>query len=203
MAGGASAPGAGIRFDWDPPLPEFHVELNRFAAGIADFSDMFAAIGGLFKQDMAAQFVTEGGASGDPWAKLSDAYATWKAAKYPGRGIGFVSGALMESLTGGAGYVEIISPTTAEFGQSDEATQTPDGSYGAFFDKGWAHQVDSASAPARPILRFTAAWGRAWSSLMSDWVRLEAHHAGLLGAGARIYNQPLSDLSFSETLPSD
>jgi hypothetical protein len=202
MPASASAPGMGVLFNWDPPLPEFHVEMNRFADGISDFTALFSEIGGLFKQDMAAQFVTEGATSGDAWAPLSTAYAAWKAKHYPGRGIGFASGAGMQSLTGGAGYTEIITPTTAEFGQSDSATSTPDGSYMAFFDKGWSHASDGAHAPARPIMRFTAAWGRTWSAMTARWVRTEAHHAGLLGTGSKTFNQPLSDLSYTDTLPS-
>ena len=198
-----ASPGSGTFFAWDPPLKEFNYELDRFAAGISDFSDLFVEIGGLFKADMGTQFASEGSVSGAPWAPLTKEYAARKAAKWPGRTIGWASGKGMESLTGGPGYTEIITPMTAEFGQADDATATDDGSYMAFFDKGWNHSSDSAGAPARPILRFTEQWGRDYSRLTAAWVRAWAHHAGLIGTGAQLYNQPLSALSFSEALPSD
>ena len=189
------SPSATVQFDWDPPLKEFHFQLSRFGEGISDFTPLWAETGGLFKQDMAAQFATEGETSGDEWAPLSDAYAAWKAKHYPGRTIGWLTGALMQSMTGGAGYIELFTPLTAEFGQADGATPTEDGSYGRFFNDG------TDKMPARPLLRFSLAWGVAFQNAAANWVRLEAHHSGLIGVGSKTYNQPLSAWTCPTTHP--
>jgi hypothetical protein len=183
---------ATVQFDWDPPLAEFHVQMSRFGEDLSDFTDLFAVIGGYFKQEMAAEFVSEGETSGSHWKELSDnpeghGYKSWKERKFPGRGIGFLSGALIESLTGGAGYTEIITPLTAEFGQADGATAA---AYGEYF------------AEERPVLRFTPQQGEVWQKATHRWVIDAMHHVGGAGALSSVANAPLSDLSYSETLPS-
>ena len=190
-------PAATIQFDWDPPLKEFHFQLSRFGEGIGDFTPLWVETGGLFKQDMAAQFATEGATSGDEWAPLSDAYAAWKEKHYPGRTIGWLTGALMQSMTGGAGYTEILTPLTAEFGQDDGSTPAEGGSYGRYFNDG------TDKMPARPVLRFGPAWGVAFQHAAGVWVREEAHHSGLIGTLSSVANAPLPSLSFSEPLPVD
>jgi hypothetical protein len=187
-----AAPQATVQFDWDPPLKEFHFQLSRFGEGISDFSPLFAETGQLFKADMAAQFVTQGETSGDEWAPLSPAYAAWKAKKFPGRTIGWLTGALMQSMTGGAGYTEIITPLTAEFGEADGAAAT---AYAHYFDEG------TDKMPARPVLRFGPAWGVAFQHAAATWVREEAHHSGLIGVGSKTYTQELPSLSYDEPLP--
>ena len=189
---------ATVQFDWDPPIKEFHFQLSRFGEGISDFRPLWEQTGFLFKQDMAAQFATQGDTSGDEWAPLSEAYAAWKAKHYPGRTIGWLTGALMQSMTGGAGYTEIFTPLSAEFGQADGATAASNGaSYGRYFNDG------TGKMPARPVLRFTPAWGVAFQNAAAMWVREEAHHSGLIGALSSVANAPLSGLSYQETLPSD
>jgi hypothetical protein len=188
------APKSTVQFDWEPSLKEFHFRLSRFGENISDFSPLFLEIGQLFKQEMAATFVTQGGASGGEWEPLSPAYAAWKSKKFPGRGIGFLTGALMASMTGGPGYTEIITPLTVEFGEADDSPPTE---YAKYFDEG------TDKMPARPVLRYAPAWGVAWQRMTVDWVRGEAHHAGLMGAGSILYQQTLSGLSYDEPLPVD
>jgi hypothetical protein len=199
----AATPGAGVRFDWDPPLPEFHFELNRFAELISDFSPLFETFSVVFQNWMREAFATEGESTGPVWAPLKPAYEAWKAKHYPGGSIGVRTRAFLESMTGGEGYEEVIGPTEASFGQSEAATHTDDGSYGAFFNYGWHHRVDAGWAPPRPVLRFTPGQGRQFSSLAAMWVRQSAHHAGLLGTLSSVATAPLSDLSYSEPLPAD
>jgi len=47
-------PTATLRFDFDPPLKEFHFELSRFGQGLSDFTPLWLTLGGLFRQEMAA-----------------------------------------------------------------------------------------------------------------------------------------------------
>ena len=184
-----------LRFDFSPPLQEFHVALSRFGSGISDFRDLWPVLGNLFKQEMAAQFATEGVAGGERWAPLSDDYKTWKDAHYPGRTIGVLTGALAQSMTGGPGYTEILSPMAAEFGMSDSS---PAAEYGSYFDGG------TDKMPARPVLAGLDRpdYGRAWAIAAAAWVRGEAHHAGLMGAMSASANASLSDLSYHEALPA-
>jgi hypothetical protein len=81
---------------------------------------------------MGSQFATQGAYFGTKWKPLSEAYRAWKARAYPGRGIGHLTGRLMNSLTGGGGYTEKIDAKSAEFGQSENAEAA---AYGHYFAK--------------------------------------------------------------------
>ena len=157
-------------FTFVPPLPAFRRMITGFAEGISHFETLFAAWGGLFKQEMAAQFESEGAASGGPWQALSADYATWKQAHYPGHKIGFLTGALMNAMTGGGGYTEVIGPHSAEYGMSDSAEARP---YGGFFDR------------VRPVLRMAPEWGAAWQEMAQDWLAAEGR-SRFAGGGASL-----------------
>lgn len=180
----STPPGAGVRFEFafDPPLKEFRFEINRFAMGIADYSTLFGALSLLFQAEMREQFASEGAVSGEQWAELSPAYASWKqGGQYAGRPIGVLSGALRSSMTGGEGYSEHIGPMVAEFGQ-DEGTDAA--AYGPFF------------AARRPVIRMTPLWGRAWQKTTHEWVVSEARDAFGLGGQlfAKAYGQRITGI---------
>jgi phage gpG-like protein len=191
---------AGVTFDLrtDPPLKEFEFKLSRFSKGISDFSPMFERIGGVFRQQMKKQFQSEGALGSGRWAKLSDGkdgvpgYATWKARHFPGAKIGHLTGALEKSMTGGSGYSQDIRPREASFGMDTSSKAV---SYGKYFAGG------TDKMPARPVIVATALRGTQLRRTVDIWVRDEAHHAGLIGAGSQIYNTPLSGLAFNESLP--
>jgi hypothetical protein len=97
-------------------------KFNRFGQHIDDFSDLWPSWGGVFKEDMGAQFATEGAyLNASRWKPLSPAYKLWKTIHYPGRGIGHLTGRLMTSLTGGGGYTETAEKHRGAFGMSDHA----------------------------------------------------------------------------------
>ena len=73
--------------------------IARIAEGIADYRPVWAAIEDEFHAQMANQFRTKGEEAGAPWAPLSEAYAAWKEAHYPGRPILQRTGDLYRSLT--------------------------------------------------------------------------------------------------------
>ena len=180
-----SKPTATLRFDFDPPLKEFHFELSRFGQGLSDFTPLWLTLGGLFRQEMAAQFATEGDAGGEHWApyggETAPAYELWKAKNYPGRTIGWLTGALMESMTGGPGYSEEFTPFIAKFGQADGAAAAE---YGPYFNDG------TDKMPARPLLNFTPQQGLIWQKAAVNFVREEYHHSGL---GNRMYTTALTE----------
>jgi hypothetical protein len=163
-------PGVQFNFAVDPPLKEFNFAVNRFAMGISDYTSLFGALSLTFQMEMREQFASEGGASGERWAQLSPAYKAWKEEKYPGQPIGVLSGALRESMTGGTGYSETITPMVAEFGEDPGADAAE---YGPYF------------AARRPVMRMTTGWGRAWQKVTHEWVVSEARDA--FGLGGQLF----------------
>lgn len=61
-------------------------KLKKFGVSILDLSDSMDATGryltGFFSGEV---FASRGGAIGQPWPRLSERYAAWKAEQYPGR----------------------------------------------------------------------------------------------------------------------
>ena len=174
----ATAGKGGFDFRTDPPLKEFEFRLSRFTDGISDWSEMFEGIGMVFRRQMRDQFRTEGASGTGRWKSLSKDYADWKQRHYPGQKIGHLTGALRSSMTGGSGYSQHIGRTDASFGMDASSKAEP---YGAFFSF------------ARPVIQANAERGRAFQQSAIAWVREEAHHAGLIGAGSQKYQKPLLD----------
>jgi phage gpG-like protein len=175
-------------FRTEPPLKEFQFELSRFSKGISDWSPMFKRIGGVFRAQEKDQFRSEGALGGGRWKALSPEYKAWKERKYPGRKIGVLTGALQKSMTGGSGYSEHVTATTASFGLDDGSKAAP---YAKYF------------AAERPVLVGTALRGRQMSNTVAVWVREEAHHAGLIGTGSKTYTQELPSTDYAQALSAD
>ena len=152
-------PGQGGKavFDFrvDPPIKELEFRVSRFADGIKDFTTLFTALAELFKREMVETFETEGERGGGRWTPLTDSYATWKQAHYPGRKIGVLTGALRSSMTGGGGWSQTIGKSSANFGMSPSS---PAAKYGPFFDE------------RRKVIRITPAMGRDWQKVTHTWL---------------------------------
>jgi len=73
--------------------------IARFADGCADYQPIWSMIAEEFRAIEAAQFASEGAEGGEAWQALSDQYADWKEAHYPGRPILQRTGDLVASLT--------------------------------------------------------------------------------------------------------
>jgi len=72
--------------------------------------DLSEPLGELMDQildSVAAQFDTEGAASGSPWAPLSDEYGQWKAEHYPGRKILIREGVMQAAMLNRAEAVHV------------------------------------------------------------------------------------------------
>ena len=175
----------------DPPLKELQFKLSRFSEGISDFAPMFLRIGAVFRAQEKEQFKSEGALGAGRWAPLSPDYKAWKARKYPGRKIGVLTGALQRSMTGGAGYSQRVTRTNASFGLDPSSKADP---YARYFAGG------TEKMPARPVIVATALRGRQMSRTVDVWVREEAHHAGLIGAGSKLYQQELSGVDYKQAL---
>ncbi len=186
----ATAGKGGFDFRTDPPLKEFEFRLSRFTDGISDWGPMFERIGHVFIKQEKRQFASEGGPN--RWTELSDnpagfGYKSWKQRHYPGQKIGHLTGALRSSMTGGAGYSQRIGKTSASFGMDSSSKAEP---YGAYF------------SALRPVIVATAFRGQEIQQSAIAWVREEAHHSGLIGAGSKTYTQALPDTDFGASLPS-
>jgi hypothetical protein len=171
-----------------PPMKELQFKLSRWTELISDWDPLMHLYGDRFKRQMVEQFATQGEMSGERWADTDPVYTAWKLAHYGTSRVGVRSEALLSSMTGGGGYSEIIERTWASFGMSVNSLAK---GYGSYF------------AEKRPVIRMTERWARQYQKDAHEWLNTEAHHAGFTGAGSRIYNSPLSDLSYTESLPVD
>lgn len=74
-----------IRLDFD--LDAEDERLRWLVAQLLDLRPFWPRVVTLAIQWWGKQFETEGAFGGHPWPPLSPAYAAWKAAHYPGRGL--------------------------------------------------------------------------------------------------------------------
>jgi len=149
-----------------PPLKDFQFRIDEFNKGITDWTVPLTACGELFRRQMMEVFTSEGGASGEQWEDLSEPYATWKEENYPGMPIGVLTGALMESMTGGEGWSQNIEKTRADYGMSPDSDAAD---YGAAF------------AEVRPVIRMRPEWGESYRRVVQTW--LVANERGSMGIG--------------------
>lgn len=130
-----------------PGLPSLVVGLQRMQTDIGDWSLFWTQrFAPAFYANMRQDVTLEGGGSGARWAPLSPAYATWKAARFPGAGILVRSGALKASLAGPDSPLSVFrpGPTSLEIG-----TSVPYAMY---------HQLGTSRMPQRPPLRVNGAF---------------------------------------------
>lgn len=126
--------------------------LSRFADKVRDFSPAFREIVGAFREMEALQFRSQGGYGGDPWAPLAPSTARRRGAAP----ILIRSGALLDSLTGGAGFVEEVHPMQVRMGSA-----VPYGRY---------HQLGTMYMPARSPIRLPESEKQKWMKIMHRYV---------------------------------
>jgi hypothetical protein len=152
-----------IKFDvrTEPDLNGFAFAVGRFAERVGDWHQLLEGFGELFKGEMRRQFATEGGNEGG-WAPLTDAYAAWKEAHFPGRPIGVLRGYLRSGMTGGEGYTQTIGKTEASYGLGSGPATV----YGRFFDE------------KRKVIAFSDTAPQRWQKLTQEWLTDLAAEAG-------------------------
>lgn len=153
----------GFSFEYDP-RPALSM-LDRIIGAMRDLSPFYEQVlEPDFYEMQARRFSTEGGE--DPWARLSDQYAAWKARHFPGQPILVATGALRAGLTsqGGAGNVRRIDATTMEVGTSDP--------------KAPFHQFGTSRMPRRQVIDFTGTDERRWQDLAERYFERIAKEAG-------------------------
>lgn len=143
-----------------PGLAALSVGLSRLRTDISDWTafwrDRFAP---FFYYSVQQDFVLEGGGSGALWVPLSQAYAKWKAARFPNAGILVRSGALKASLSGPADPLAIFRPgaTSLTIGTAAQ---------GAIYQ-----QLGTRFMPQRPPMRLTGAFMGVVGKDMQKWVQ--------------------------------
>lgn len=144
----------------------FHRRFTRFISDLADLSPAFEDMADSFRRFMAEGFDSEGAATGDRWTPLSTAYAAWKARRYPGKAILQREGILLESLTGGAGEIRVITDRHLAVG-----TAVPYALY---------HQYGTRTGlPARPVIRLS-------EDMKRDWMRIMHRYLAQAVAGRKV-----------------
>ena len=65
---------------------ELASRMRKFGNSVLDLSDSMEQIGDYFDDFFSGQvFASRGQVIGEPWARLNNNYAAWKARKFPGR----------------------------------------------------------------------------------------------------------------------
>jgi len=164
MAGNA----LGFDIEMSPDYRNVHWALTRLENDLSDFRPLFGILGGLFKDAMRKQFATEGAFGAGGWKPLSPAYKLWKEEHYPGRPIGVLETHLRQAMTGGQGYSEHLTDTTASFGMDPSSKATP---YGKYF-----------AEKRRVLVLPRSEWIR-WRHMADQWIM------SVLGEAASAFGQ--------------
>lgn len=130
-------------------LQRLGVAFERAGAELTDLGrNVFPLLTPVFEAAEKRQFDAQGaGPVAGSWNPLSEAYAAWKAKKYPGRPILQRTGALLEALTVAS------SPFAArDFNASTFLFGTAGVEYASF------HQLGTSKMPARPPFDFDPAF---------------------------------------------
>ena len=128
--------------------------IARFADGIADYRPIWPIIEDDYYAQMKDQFKSEGEEGGDAWAPLSEKYAGWKEAHFPGKPILQRTGDLYDSLT---------NPNSTNGVRREERKTLTLGStlaYAIDHQTGTPADDPGALMPARPEIQFTEAFKR-------------------------------------------
>ena len=135
------------------------MQLDRALQGrikaASDLSPAFEKINDDYEEMEQQAFAHQGGYEGNPaWQPLSAKYAAWKAKHFPGKGILVRSGALLTSLTGGAGSVRTIEPLKMTIGGTVRVGR---------WDLGALHQTGTRRGmPKRKPLNLSMTRRRRW-----------------------------------------
>ena len=122
-------------------LQRFAVAFERAGSEVADLGKhVFPLLSPVFEAAEARQFDSQGsGPVAGSWAELSDAYADWKAQRYPGQPILEATGALRDGLTQASSPFGSREWTSSEFSFGTRGVE-----YASF------HQSGTSRMPPRP-----------------------------------------------------
>jgi phage gpG-like protein len=125
--------------------------LEGFQESLADQQPALAAIADDFREMIAEQFASQGGAEGTPWAPLAPSTLRRRRAS---PSILYATGALLRSLTepGAAGHVAELEDQSLTLG-----TRLPYALY---------HQTGTRRLPARPIIVLSEARAERWTEIV-------------------------------------
>jgi phage gpG-like protein len=122
--------------------------IARFADGLSDYRPIWPIIEDDFYAQVKDQFKTEGEEGGDKWAALSEEYAEYKEAHFPGKPILQRTGDLMASLT------NANDPNAVRIEERKALTLGSRIPYAIY------HQKGTKKMPARPEIQLTEAFKR-------------------------------------------
>lgn len=132
-----------------PGMPSLAISLSRFADEVTDFRPFWEGrFKALWYEERRRDFALEGLATGSSWARLSPAYAAWKAQHFPGAPILTRTGALRAALSAPDAEGSVWQPTATAL---TVGTTVPYGLY---------HQRGTRRMPQRPPLRLWPGFGR-------------------------------------------
>lgn len=134
-----------IRIDLEG-LDENERALAQLVAATTDLRLFWPRLVPIFVGWMREQFETEGDWADDPWAPLSEPYATRKALKYPGKGILYATGDLRRAASLPRRFV---TPETLEL-VIDDSEMLHGGKTAR--SVGPYHQEGTDTMPARPLI---------------------------------------------------
>lgn len=129
------------------------------AAYAEDLSEPLGEIGEAIRQHVGRQFGSEGAASGEPWPRLSRAYAVWKELNWPGRSILVREGDMRREMLSRAAVT--VTPRTMIY--------EPASDIAAY------HQGGKGHLPARKMVNLTAADRRDWDRAIASWINGMRH----------------------------
>lgn len=136
---------------------EIAFAVSRFSDAIQDYRPAWEETADYLGQVTERRFDQHG----PGWAPLSPAYAAWKSANYPGRGILVRTGRMRASM----GDVQRISPMSLEWG-----TSVP---YAVF------HQRGTRKMPQRKVIQLEPDDARYIHRVMQRYIAKKARELGL------------------------
>lgn len=145
-------------------IPQILTAFSRWGEYADDLSPAFEEITSTFTDQIEPTwFDTEGQGT---WAPLNPRYAAQKERRWPGRPILVASGALLESVTGGTGFVKIITPTALALG-----TNIPYAIY---------HQRGTTYMPRRAVIDLSKENRTVISKIVQRYLAKRAREAKLI-----------------------
>lgn len=151
-------------------LERMAVAFERADAELADFSEhVFPKLQAVLEEAVAGQFDAEGkGPQAGAWSQLTEQYAAWKEARYPGQPILEATGALHDALTVGGSAHALRDNSATQFNFGTTGLE-----YASF------HQVGTSRMVARPPFDFGTEFERELLRAAGDGVREGIKAAGV------------------------
>lgn len=146
-----------------------------------DMTIPLSAIGGRLVEDVGAQFGTEGGWSGNPWAELSTPYSEWKEQKVPGlpklvgvKRTGDIGQRPQSYAASGKMRAQLLDPGAVHVSSHRMA-------YLPLSNIAGLHEFGTANMPARPPVEIPPGELRNWDREFVRWMNGLLVQAGLVG----------------------